>query len=80
MRLTTFHSQFRAIGTNYNQCVRALKSNFSEKKALALSLIHISAHRGQPFRVRLVQVFLYPSLVDLVGAGVAVSYTHLSAE
>ena len=24
MRLTTFHSQFRAIGTNYNQCVRAL--------------------------------------------------------
>ena len=30
-----FHSQFRAIGTNYNQCVRALKSNFSEKKALA---------------------------------------------
>jgi len=35
MRLTTFHSQFRAIGTNYNQCVRALKSNFSEKKALA---------------------------------------------
>ena len=32
MRLTTFHSQFRAIGTNYNQCVRALKSNFSEKK------------------------------------------------
>ena len=37
MRLTTFHSQFRAIGTNYNQCVRALKSNFSEKKALASS-------------------------------------------
>ena len=34
MRLTTFHAQFRAIGTNYNQCVRALKSNFSEKKAL----------------------------------------------
>ena len=30
-----FGSQFRAIGTNYNQCVRALKSNFSEKKALA---------------------------------------------
>ena len=24
MRLTTFHSQFRVIGTNYNQCVRAL--------------------------------------------------------
>ena len=35
MRLTSFHSQFRSIGVNYNQCVRALKSNFSEKKALA---------------------------------------------
>ena len=28
-------SGFSTIGTNYNQCVRALKSNFSEKKALA---------------------------------------------
>lgn len=36
MRLTTFYGQFRAIGTNYNQCVKALKSNFSEKKAMAL--------------------------------------------
>lgn len=35
MRLTSFHSQYRSIGVNYNQCVRALKSNFSEKKALA---------------------------------------------
>lgn len=36
MRLTTFYGQFRAIGTNYNQLVKALKSNFSEKKAMAL--------------------------------------------
>ena len=36
MRLTTFFGQFRAIGTNYNQITKALKSNFSEKKALAL--------------------------------------------
>ena len=35
MRLTTFYSQFRAIGVNYNQVVKALKSSFSEKKALA---------------------------------------------
>jgi hypothetical protein len=35
MRLTTFHSQFRAIGTNYNQVVKALKTTFTEKKALA---------------------------------------------
>ena len=34
-KLSDFHAQFRAIGTNYNQCVCALKSNFSEKKALA---------------------------------------------
>jgi hypothetical protein len=35
MRLTTFHSQFRAVGTNYNQLTKALKSTFTEKKALA---------------------------------------------
>ena len=35
MRLTTFHAQFRAIGTNYNQVTKALKSTFTEKKALA---------------------------------------------
>lgn len=36
MRLTTFYGQFRAIGTNYNQITKALKSNFTERKALAL--------------------------------------------
>jgi hypothetical protein len=35
MRLTTFHSQYRAIGVNYNQVTKALKSTFTEKKALA---------------------------------------------
>ena len=35
MRLTTFYGQFRAIGVNYNQAVKALKSTFTEKKALA---------------------------------------------
>ncbi|MDR1951288.1 MAG: hypothetical protein LBP96_03560 [Bacteroidales bacterium] len=35
MRLTTFYGQFRAIGVNYNQVVKALKSTFTEKKALA---------------------------------------------
>jgi hypothetical protein len=35
MRLTTFHAQFRAIGTNYNQVTKALKATFTEKKALA---------------------------------------------
>jgi hypothetical protein len=35
MRLTNFHSQFRAIGVNYNQVTRALKTTFTEKKALA---------------------------------------------
>jgi len=36
MRLTTFFGQFRAIGTNYNQITKALKTNFSEKKALVM--------------------------------------------
>lgn len=35
MRLTTFFGQFRGIATNYNQVVKALNSNLSEKKALA---------------------------------------------
>jgi hypothetical protein len=34
MRLTTFHSQFRAIGTNYNQVTKAIKSTFQRKKPL----------------------------------------------
>ena len=34
-RLTEFYAQFRAVAVNYNQVVKALNSNFSEKKALA---------------------------------------------
>ena len=34
MQLTTFHSQFRAIGVNYNQTVKSIKFAFEEKKAL----------------------------------------------
>lgn len=34
-RLTTFFGQFRAIGVNYNQVVKILYRNFSEKKASA---------------------------------------------
>ncbi|MDR0682802.1 MAG: hypothetical protein LBG15_13300 [Dysgonamonadaceae bacterium] len=36
VRLTTFHSQFRAIGVNYNQVVKHLKTVFTIKTALAL--------------------------------------------
>jgi hypothetical protein len=36
MRLTTLHSQFRAIGVNYNQVVKHLKAIFTEKMALAM--------------------------------------------
>jgi hypothetical protein len=35
MRLTTFHSQFRSVGVNYNQVTKAIKSAFTDKKALA---------------------------------------------
>ena len=34
-KLTQLHAQYRAIGVNYNQVVKELRSNFSEKKALA---------------------------------------------
>lgn len=36
MRLTSLYTQFRAVGINYNQIVKLLHHNFSEKKALAL--------------------------------------------
>lgn len=35
MRLTSFYSQFRAVGVNYNQIVKLLYTNLSEKKAAA---------------------------------------------
>ena len=35
MRLTSFHSQFRSVGVNYNQILKLLYKNFSEKKASA---------------------------------------------
>ncbi len=34
-RLTNLYSQFRSIGVNYNQIVKILYRNFSEKKAAA---------------------------------------------
>ena len=36
MHLTNFYAQFQAIGNNYNQTVKAVKTNFSEKRALSL--------------------------------------------
>ena len=35
VRLTEFYEQFRAVGRNYNQCVKAIHSTYGEKKALA---------------------------------------------
>lgn len=35
-KLSDFHAQFRAIGTNYNQIVKELRCHYSEKKAMAL--------------------------------------------
>ncbi|KAB4253874.1 conjugal transfer protein MobA [Bacteroides uniformis] len=36
IRLTNFYHQFQAIGNNYNQTVKAVKTNFGDKRALAL--------------------------------------------
>ena len=36
MRLTNFYSQYQSVGVNYNQVVKALKTNFSEKRAFVL--------------------------------------------
>ena len=37
-KLSDFHAQYRAVGTNYNQVVKELKNRFSEKKALLYKL------------------------------------------
>lgn len=34
-KLSTLHAQFRGVANNYNQIVVALKTNFTERKALA---------------------------------------------
>lgn len=36
MRLTTIFSQYKAIGVNYNQTVKAIKTNFDDKRAMSL--------------------------------------------
>jgi hypothetical protein len=35
MRLTTLYGQFRSVGVNYNQIIKLLYRNFSQKKASA---------------------------------------------
>jgi len=59
MRLTTFYAQFRAIGVNYNQITRALKANFSEKKALAF------LYKLEKATMELTAI--YKKIVDLTG-------------
>jgi hypothetical protein len=36
IRLTNFYHQFQAIGNNYNQTTKAIKSNFGEKRGLQM--------------------------------------------
>lgn len=36
IRLTNFYHQFQAIGNNYNQVVKAVKTNFRDKRAFVL--------------------------------------------
>lgn len=64
IRLTNFYHQFQAIGNNYNQTVKAVKSNFGEKRAFALlrnlekatidlvvlSCLPLAAQNRMPFR------------------------------
>ncbi|MBW7674243.1 conjugal transfer protein MobA [Chryseobacterium chendengshani] len=51
MRLTSFHSQFRAVGVNYNQMIKLLYTNFSEKKAAAL------LYKLEKYTVEMVEIF-----------------------
>ena len=50
-KLTKFFAQFRGIATNYNQVVKVLNSNFSEKKVLAY------LYRLETQTIEMVQIF-----------------------
>lgn len=54
MRLTNFYSQFRAVGNNYNQCVKAIHNIFGERKALAF--LHRLAGETQKLEQLVVEV------------------------
>ena len=45
-KLSDFHAQFRAVGTNYNQVVKELRCHFSEKKGDGVALQIGRADRG----------------------------------
>ncbi|GHT08682.1 hypothetical protein FACS189432_04550 [Bacteroidia bacterium] len=59
MRLTTFHSQFRAIGVNYNQVVKHLKATFTEKMALAM------LYKLEKATIELVSSYIYPTIFPI---------------
>ena len=51
-KLSSFHSQYRMIGNNYNQVVKELRCHFSEKKAMALLYKLENCTREQVSRTR----------------------------
>jgi hypothetical protein len=50
MRLTTLYGQFRSVGVNYNQIVKLLYRNFSQKKASAY-LFKLEKHTTEMARL-----------------------------
>lgn len=36
MRLTNIYAQYKAVGVNYNQTVKAIKTNFDDKRVMSL--------------------------------------------
>ncbi len=57
IRLTNFYHQFQAIGNNYNQTTKAIKSNFGEKRGLQM------LHRLEKATIEL--VILSKKIVEL---------------
>lgn len=49
-KLTDFYIQFQRIGNNYNQVVKTLNTNFSEKRALAL-LFHLEKYTNELYEI-----------------------------
>ena len=72
MRLTTFYSQFRAIGNNYNQAVKSIKFAFEEKKALY--------YLAKLEKATLELVVLNRQIIDLTDAFEVKIYSHADKE
>ena len=52
VRLTNFYHQFQAVGNNYNQAVKAIKTNFGDLQPAESERVNGTHHFGKPHDCR----------------------------